>query len=397
MWEEYLSELKLTKEEAVAVKQSSAPKAQRCPHFLTCGGCQLLNWDYTKQIEWKKAQLSKLFNQPIDVMGADQILSYRNKNSFSFQTTKYITTGGFFKAHSKTLIPVEHCLIQDPKAEKIFLSLLKLMKANRIEAYDDKRQTGVVRHAVVRSSESTEEIMLILVVAESPFPGRKNFYQAIRKAHPEVTTLIENLQPIESPYLLGQKESVMFGSGTISDELLGLKFKLGSRSFFQIHPTQASKMFQALKDKAQLKKEDVLIDVYSGVGAIGLLMASQVKQVYCVESNLEAVKLANKNAAENGIHNIEFIKDDATRWLEKTDVKADVLILDPPREGATEAFVKATLKLLPRQIIYVSCNPVTQKRDLSALSSHYKVTDIVGVDLFPQTVHVESMAFLTLK
>jgi len=397
MWEEYVSELKLSESEKAAVKISSAPKDQRCPYFLSCGGCQLLNWDYSKQLAWKKKELEKLFYREVDVLGSIQHTAYRHKNSFSYKTQKYITTGGFYKANSKTLIPVEHCLIQHPKAELIFLSLLKIMKENRIEAFDDGRQTGVIRHAVIRISESTQDIMLILVTGLSPYPGRKNFMAAIRKKHPEITTIIENLQVEASPYLLGNQEEVMFGKGIIIDELLGHQFYMTSRSFFQVHPLQAEVLFKEILAHADLRKTDTLADVYAGVGVIGLLMARQVSKVYSVESNLDSVQLAKKNAELNQIANLKFVRQDATEWLAQMNEPLDVVVMDPPREGATEKFMRRLKEKAPRQIIYISCNPLTQKRDLEVLESTYTLVKLFGVDLFPQTVHLESVALLTRK
>ena len=231
----------------------------------------------------------------VSVVKAEQTTAYRNKNSFTYQTEKYATIGGFYKGHSKTLLSIEHCLIQDPQAEKIFLGLLKIMKSNRIEAYSDKRQTGVIRHAVIRTSESSHELMLILVVGVSPYPGRKNFIQAIKKAFPEITTIVENIQTEPTPYLLGKKDQVVFGKGTIQESLFNLTFNLGARSFFQIHPKQAEVMFRYILGNTNFKKSDRVLDVYAGVGIIGMIVSNYVKQVICIESNDEAVYYAKQN------------------------------------------------------------------------------------------------------
>lgn len=397
MWEEYSSELRLSNEDFLNVKQSSAPKNQRCPYFLSCGGCQLLNWDYPKQIVWKEKQIQALLNTSISVLPARQVIEYRNKNSFSFITEKYITQGGFFKAQSKTLIPIEHCLIQDPKAETIFLSLLKLMKQNRIEAYSDKRQTGVLRHAVVRTSESSSEVMLILVVGITPYPGRKNFIQAIKKAHPEITTIVENHQAEVSPYLMGKKDEVVFGKGYITEKLFGLTFKLGARSFFQIHPKQAEVLFENIVKNTNFRSTDRVIDAYSGVGVLGMVISSNVKQVLCVESNDEAVYYAKQNIQLNELKNVSVVKDDATHWLAHQNEAFDVMLMDPPREGASPEFLAHLLRAKPRIIVYVSCNPKSLARDLKVLHSDYSITHQQGFDLFPQTVHVETLVILTVK
>lgn len=400
MWEDDGSELKLSSAEKEAVKISSAPKTQRCPYFLRCGGCQLLNWDMTRQLAWKQEQLKKLFSNDvsdIEVLGAQKQTAYRHKNSFSYQTQKYITTGGFFKQNSRTLLPIEHCLIQHPIAEAIFLDLLKIMKANRIEAYDDGRNTGTVRHALVRVSHATNEVMLVLVTALSPYPGRKNFLQAIRKAHPEITTIVENIQKDPSPYLLGQDEVVAFGKGFITENLLGKDFHVSARTFFQVHPEQAEVMFKTIMDKADLRKTDTLVDVYSGVGVIGILLADQVQNVISVESNQDASNLAKKNADLNKISNIRFVRRDATEWIMASNDTVDVIVMDPPREGASAAFMQSVKYKRPRTIIYISCNPISQKRDIEILKSDYVIESLFGVDLFPHTVHVESVCILKRK
>jgi 23S rRNA (uracil1939-C5)-methyltransferase len=396
MFEEIVTELRLTPSELEDIRVSKAPKNQYCPYFEVCGGCQLLTWPYEKQVEWKKNQLKDLFKSKddIDFIGAEQTTAYRHKNSISFKQQGLSIIAGFYKPKSHQLININHCLIQHPAAEKIFLSLKDIMKKNRIEPYDEDRETGVLRHALVRVSKHTNQILLVLVVGQSPYPGRKNFIAAIRKAHPEITTIIENVHPIKSPFLMGKKEEVVFGKGFIQEKMNDKLFNIQSRTFFQIHIDQAEHLFNEVIKYSDLKPTDVCIDAYAGVGVIGMLLADKVKQVISVESNPDSIQIGKKNAELNGIKNIQFVHKDATEWLKSSTQAFDVLVMDPPREGAGYAFMDTIATKKPNTIIYISCNPVTQVKDLQQISKSYKVVKRFGVDLFPQTIHVESVVIL---
>ena len=399
MFEEIVTELSLSINELEDIKNSKAPKNQYCPYFEVCGGCQLLTWPYEKQVEWKKSQLKEVFKSKdeIEFLEAEQVTAYRHKNSISFKQHHTQIMAGFYKPKSHQLININHCVIQHPVAEKIFLSLKDLMKKNRIEAFDEDRQTGVLRHALVRVSKHTSQVLLTLVVGQTPYPGRKNFIAAIRKAHPEITTIIENYYPIKSSFLLGKKEETVFGRGFIQEKLNDKVFSIQSRTFFQIHIDQAERLFNEVIKSSDLKPSDVCIDAYAGVGVIGMLMSDKVKTVISVESNPDSVQLAKRNAEFNGIKNIQFIQKDATEWIKNSTENFDVLVMDPPREGAGYTFMDTIAQKKPNTIIYISCNPVTQAKDLLQLSKSYKVVKRFGVDLFPQTIHVECITLLTRK
>ncbi len=399
MFEEIVTELSLSINELEDIKNSKAPKNQYCPYFEVCGGCQLLTWPYEKQVEWKKSQLKEVFKSKDDIefLEAEQVTAYRHKNSISFKQHHTQIMAGFYKPKSHQLININHCVIQHPVAEKIFLSLKDLMKKNRIEAFDEDRQTGVLRHALVRVSKHTSQVLLTLVVGQTPYPGRKNFIAAIRKAHPEITTIIENYHPIKSSFLLGKKEETVFGRGFIQEKLNDKVFSIQSRTFFQIHIDQAERLFNEVIKSSDLKPSDVCIDAYAGVGVIGMLMSDKVKTVISVESNPDSVQLAKRNAEFNGIKNIQFIQKDATEWIKNSTENFDVLVMDPPREGAGYTFMDTIAQKKPNTIIYISCNPVTQAKDLLQLSKSYKVVKRFGVDLFPQTIHVECITLLTRK
>jgi 23S rRNA (uracil1939-C5)-methyltransferase len=271
------------------------------------------------------------------------------------------------------------------------------MKKNRIEPFDEDRQTGVLRHALVRVSKHTNQVLLTLVVGKTPYPGRKNFIAAIRQAHPEITTIIENYHPIKSSFLLGKKEEVVFGRGYIQEKLNDKVFNIQSRTFFQIHIDQAERLFNEVVQYSDLKPTDVCVDAYAGVGVIGMLVSDKVKTLISVESNPDSIQIGKRNAELNGIKNIQFVQKDATEWIKSTTQAFDILVMDPPREGAGYAFMDTIAQKKPGTIIYISCNPVTQAKDLLQLSKSYQIVKRFGVDLFPQTIHVESVVILKRK
>lgn len=399
MFEEIVTELRLSTSDLEDIKGSKAPKEQYCPYFEVCGGCQLLTWPYEKQVEWKKNQLKEVFKlkEDVEFISADQVTEYRHKNSISFKQHHTQIIAGFYKPKSHQLININHCVIQHPVAEKIFLSLKDLMKKNRIEPFDEDRQTGVLRHALVRVSKHTNQVLLTLVVGKTPYPGRKNFIAAIRQAHPEITTIIENYHPIKSSFLLGKKEEVVFGRGYIQEKLNDKIFNIQSRTFFQIHIDQAERLFNEVIQYSDLKPTDVCVDAYAGVGVIGMLVSDKVKTLISVESNPDSIQIGKRNAELNGIKNIQFVQKDATEWIKSTTQAFDVLVMDPPREGAGYAFMDTIAQKKPGTIIYISCNPVTQAKDLLQLSKSYQIVKRFGVDLFPQTIHVESVVILKRK
>ena len=268
------------------------------------------------------------------------------------------------------------------------------MKAQRIEPYDPQTGEGTIKQVVIRTTGSG--VMVILVNAQTRFPGRKNLIQALRQAHPEITSIIENTHPKDSPYVLSQQNTVLYGPDHLIETVGTHRFKVGPSSFFQIYPDQAFRLFEEGLNLAELRLSDKVADLYCGVGVFGLLAAPRVKQVIGIESSPTALAFAKDNANLNGVTNVTFVKADATQAMSQLS-NIDIVLMDPPREGATKAFIDALMTLSPRTIVYVSCNPVTQVRDLGQLSRHYTIAHVRGADLFPQTTHIESVAVLHRK
>lgn len=388
-------ELTLSATDRLSLSTSVPPTAHRCPYAQSCGACQLLNWSDETQAQWKHNQLVEVFKplkvEPQPFFSAPHPLGYRRKNTYVFKAVKRDILAGFYAGGSKRLLDIKHCLIQDPRADAIFSTLKRLMKAQRIQPYDPQTGEGTIKNVVIRTTASG--VMVILVNAQREFPGRKNLIQALRQAHPEITSLIENTHPKDSPYVLSNQNTVLVGPDHLIEGLGPWRFKLGPSSFFQVYPDQAYRLFEDGLSHAQLKPTDKVADLYCGVGVFGILASKQVHSVIGIESNPTALSFAKDNAKLNAVSNVSFVKADATEAL--AQLKAiDVVLMDPPREGASKAFIDAVIALNPRSIVYVSCNPITQVRDLLQLSRHYTIVHVRGADLFPQTTHIESVAVL---
>ncbi len=400
MQDESYFELRISDQDLQSIKSSNPPKGQYCPYFLKCGGCQLLNWEYERQIDWKSKQMEALCRDiqltPKPFLSASEIFGYRHKNTYTLKAHKMDILGGFYAMNSKNLVTINHCLIQDQKAEAIFNSIKVILKQQKQQVYDPNTDEGYLKHIVIRVSSASNEIMVILVNASSEFPGRKNVITALRKAHPEITSIVENTNPKQGPYVLSNTNHLLYGRETLTEKMGGLTFHLGPSSFFQVHPQQAELMFKEALSHLDFKPTDTLVDLYCGVGVMALMCATQVKTVIGVESNPVAIKFANENAKLNAITNAKFYKKDVDEFMGTVE-GADIVLMDPPREGASMNFINKLIKMNPRQILYISCNPLTQIRDLKQLSLQYKVTWIQGVDLFPHTKHIESFAILEKK
>lgn len=388
-------ELTLSVADRQALSTSPVPAAHRCPYAQSCGACQLLNWSDETQAVWKHQQLLEVFKplkvEPQPFFSAPSPLGYRRKNTYVFKAVKREIMAGFYAGGSKRLLDIKHCLIQDPRADAIFTTLKRLMKAQRILPYDPQTQEGTIKNVVIRTT--TTGVMVILVNAQTQFPGRKNLIQALRQAHPEITSIVENTHPKDSPYVLSNQNTVLYGPDQLIEVMGPWRFKLGPSSFFQVYPDQAYRLFEDGLSQAHLKPTDQVADLYCGVGVFGILASKQVHRVIGIESNPTALSVARDNAKLNDCLNVSFLKADATEALAQLTA-IDVVLMDPPREGATKAFIDAVITLNPRTIVYVSCNPITQVRDLLQLSRQYTIAHVRGADLFPQTTHIESVAVL---
>ena len=370
---------------------------KQCPVFKKCGGCQYLNLTYEEQLEKKKKELQRLLKGicPIhEVIGMENPWHYRNKVHAVFShDRKGNPISGVYQENSHIVLPVESCLIEDEKADEIIGTIRGMLKSFKIRTYDEDTGYGLLRHVLVKRGFATGEIMVVLVTASPVFPSRNNFVKALRQKHPEITTVIQNINGRDTSMVLGDREQVLYGKGYIEDVLCGCRFRISARSFYQVNPVQTEVLYSKAMEYAGLTGKETVVDAYCGIGTIGIVASRKAKQVIGVELNPDAVRDAVRNARANKIDNIRFYQGDAGDFLQKMAAngeKADVVFMDPPRSGSTERFMAAAAAMGPKRIVD------TLARDLKYLRKKgYRVEKGVGVDLFPWTGHCEVIVSLS--
>jgi 23S rRNA (uracil1939-C5)-methyltransferase len=406
-----------------------------CPVSKKCGGCQYVGVPYEEQLAKKQKQVEKLlkgFGKVRPIVGMEQPLYYRNKVHavYDFQKGKGIVSG-IYQENSHHVIPVDSCILENQKADAIIVSIRELAKSFKIKTYNEDTGYGLLRHVLVRVGHATGQIMVVLVLGSPILPSKKNFVTALCKLHPEITTIIVNVNNKKTSMVLGDKEQVIYGKGYIEDVLCGRTFRISSKSFYQVNSVQTEKLYDKAIEYAHLTGKETIVDAYCGIGTIGLAAAGAAKKVIGVELNKDAVRDAVSNAKRNQITNADFYQNDAGRFMvqmAQSDTKVDVVFMDPPRSGSTEEFMDALLQLHPDRIVYISCNPETLARDLKYLTAGgnreksadagneqkaagkqawmkgakrgtggYCVVDITPYDMFPWTEHVETVVLMSRK
>lgn len=376
-----------------------------CPLYKKCGGCQLQNMDYQKQLKWKQIKVERLlkkFCKVDDIKGMYFPYHYRNKVQAAFGMTKNKQIiSGVYQSSSHRIVAVNQCMIEDKKSDEIIVYIRELLKSFKLQAYDEYSSQGFLRHVLVKRGFSTNQIMVVLVTAVPIFPAKKNFVGALLKKYPEITTIVMNINPYQTSLVLGERQTILYGKGYIEDVLCGCRFRISPKSFYQINPTQTQILYNKAIEMAGITGNEVVVDTYCGIGTIGLIASKKAKKVIGVEINKDAIKDAIFNAKMNKINNVRFFNVDASDFMVDMASKGenvDVLFMDPPRSGSDEKFLSSTIKLSPKKIVYISCNVETQERDLTYLVNNgYTVKQIQPVDMFPHTNHVESVVLLTRK
>ena len=374
-----------------------------------CGGCPMLGMDYAAQLKQKEETVKKLLGKfgPVNaIRGAEDPYHYRNKVISTF-TTGWggKLTSGIYAANSHKVLPVESCLLQDEVLDKTMLAVRAAANACHYQPYDEDKGTGLLRHCLLRRGVVTGQVMVVLVTAQPVLPGAKNFVKALlaeaKKQDVTITTVVQNVNPRKTSVVLGDMEKVLYGKGFILDELCGKTYALSPRSFYQINHAQTEVLYGLAVEAAHLTGKEVVLDAYCGIGTIGLTAADHAKQVVGVEVNRDAVHDAIGNAKHNGVKNASFFAADATKWISEAAAageRADVIFMDPPREGSTPQFIDSVARMAPKRVVYVSCNPVTLARDLELLTRKgYKVESSTPVDMFPHSEHVETVVLLSHK
>lgn len=368
-----------------------------------CGGCSMLSLPYEEQLKKKQKTVNKLlgkFGKVSPIVGMEDPFHYRNKVISTFYTGKdKKLRSGIYEQGTHKVLPVKSCYLHKEALDEAVEAVRQAARACKYQPYHEDRHTGLVRHVLARHSYTTDEILVCLVTASPILPGSNNFVKKLRELCPKVTTIVQNINPRSTSAVLGEKEKILYGKGYIVDELCGVKFRIAASSFYQINPVQTEKLYEAAIKAAGLNGKQSILDAYCGVGTIGLSAAKKAKSVIGVELNKSAIQCAVQNVRTNGVKNAKFICDDATKFILKmaaSDQRVDVVFMDPPRAGSTPEFLDAVSRMKPSKIVYVSCNPETQKRDLEILvKKGWKVEMIQPFDLFPHTEHVECVVLLS--
>lgn len=401
-------EKKAFKEKKPAPKKEECtkkPEKKGCPYAKKCGGCNGLKKSYEEELgqkqRWAETLLGKLTNVD-DILGMENPLHYRHKvhAAFSYDRRGNIIAG-VYEQNSHRVVDIDSCMIEDETAGKIIRSIKELCGKFRIKAYDEDLGTGVIRHVLIRTGFVTGEILVVLVTGTAIFPVKNLFLKELLKRHPEITTVVQNLNDKKTSMVLGDRQNIWYGRGYIEDELCGKRFGISPKSFYQVNPKQTEVLYRTAMECAGLTGKEKVIDAYCGIGTIGIIAAEQAGQVLGVELNRDAVRDAKLNAKRNGTDNIRFFQGDAGRLMTQMAAEgehADVVFMDPPRSGSSEEFLDAVAKLSPEKVVYISCNPETMERDLVYLMKYqYKIKACRPVDLFPWTEHIEAVVKLVRK
>lgn len=377
-------------------------KKQGCPYQKKCGGCTDQHLSYEASLKKKQemaVKFLKKYGKVEPVIGMEEPQYYRNKvHRVVAGDRKGNCFTGIYEANSHRIVKVDSCLIEDQKADAICATIAKLMKSFKMRPYNEDTGYGFLRHILIRVGHTTGQYLVVLVTSSPVFPSKNNFVKALRKEHPYISSIVANVNNRHTSMILGEKEQILYGKGYIEDVLCGKRFRISPKSFYQVNAVQTEKLYRVALDYAQLTGEERVFDAYSGIGTIGMAASDNAKEVLCVELNGDAVKDAKANAKANKVNNIRFIKADAGDFMVKMAAqgeKVDVVFMDPPRSGSTQEFMQSCLRLAPKKIVYVSCNPETLDRDLKYLTKKdYKVQKIQPVDCFPYTGHLETVVQL---
>lgn len=390
-------------------KKSKFRQEIDCATYKRCGGCDLRHIKYEQTLKMKQNAVQALVNKTLknkievkETLGMENPFFYRNKAQYPVGVNKdRKPIIGAFANRTHEVIPIKNCLIQNPKSEAIAKFILEFIKEKNISIYNEKTGRGFFRHIVIKVGIKTNEIMCIFVINGKKFPYEDELVEKLKQNYPEIKTIVKNINMKNTNVILGQENINLYGNGYIEDVLGEYKFKISPLSFYQVNPKQAEKLYNLGIEMAKVSKEDTVFDLYCGIGTISLFIAKYAKKVYGVEIVEQAIKDAKQNAKINNIENVQFIAGDTKIVLEdliyKKGIIADIVIFDPPRKGLDNNSINNILKIKPKKIVYISCNPATLIRDLALFEKLYEVKTIIPVDMFPFTKHVECVSVLQLK
>lgn len=380
-----------------------------CVTYKRCGGCELRHIDYNYTLKMKQAIVQNLVNKTLSkqievepTIGMKEPYYYRNKLQYPVgKNVEGKAVMGVFAKRTHEIIPVENCMIQNHYAQEVAKEFVKIINEQHISVYDEIKRSGAIRHIVIKIGVYTNEIMCIFVTNEEKIKNEELMIKQLTTKFPSIKTIVKNVNRRNTNVILGDKNIVVFGDGYINDKLGKYTFKISPMSFYQTNPIQTEVLYNKTIEFADLKKEDIICDLYCGIGTIGIFASKHVKKVYGIEIVEEAIKMAKENAMINRVKNIEFMTGDVEKvfetMLQKKKVTPDVIIVDPPRRGLDNTTIETILKIGVSRLVYVSCNPATMVRDLKLLEMKYDVKKIQPVDMFPFTNGIECVTGLKLR
>lgn len=380
-----------------------------CDTYKRCGGCDLRHIDYEETLNIKQQKVQNLVNKTLTnkvnvlkTVGMGNPYNYRNKAQYPIGKDKNgQTIIGVFAKRTHEIIPIKECMIQKKESHEIAEFIVEYMKKNNISSYNEKNKKGLVRHIVTKVGIQTNEIMCIIVINGNKIPGEEKLANEIVEKFPNVRAVIKNINLKDTNVIMGSKNETISGRGYITDVLGDYIFKISPMSFYQVNPIQAEALYNIAIEKAEINNQDIVCDLYCGIGTIGIFASKYAKKVYGIEIVNQAIEDANINAKLNNIENIEFIcgdvEDSFENLIKKQKIQPSLVIIDPPRKGLDNNTIQNIINLDVKKVIYISCNPATLVRDLKLFEKNYKISDIQPVDMFPFTSHVECVVAMFLK
>ena len=377
----------------------------RCPLANICGGCQIMHMDYRAQLDIKRKRveetlerIGKINTTVHPTIGMENPYEYRNKAQFPVGIVDGQAVLGFYKKGTHDIVRTDYCHIQAPVNIEIIKIIKEYIKKYDISVYNEKTRKGLLRHVVTRVGFKTGELMIVLITNGKELPYKDELIEMLKTNIKGLKSIVHNINDKNTNVIFGRESRTIYGEDKISDYIGGLKFKISDQSFFQVNPIQTEKLYEKTLEYASLTGEENVFDIYCGTGSISLFLAQQAKKVIGVEVVETAIENAKENAKINNIHNTEFYVGKAEEVIPKLyekGLKADVVVVDPPRKGCEEIVLETIAKMEPKRIVYVSCNPASLARDLAYLEERgYKTLEVQPVDMFGHTAHVECIALI---
>lgn len=381
-----------------------------CPVYEECGGCQLQHLRYDQQLKEKRdiviqslERHTKLAVEQLDIretIGMEDPWNYRNKSQFQVGNRDGKILAGLYGINSHKLVNIQQCVVQHPLTNKATESVKRILQDLNIPIYNEKTRKGIVRTIVARVGIQTGELQIVLITSQKNLPQKDVLVQKIKKAVPEVKSIVQNVNGQKTSLIFGDESVTLEGADFIQETLGDLQFELSARTFFQLNPEQTIRLYNEVKEAADLTGKEKVVDAYCGVGTIGLWIADKAGEIRGMDIIRESIDDAKKNAERHGMKHAEYVVGKAEevmpKWV-KEGWRPDVVIVDPPRTGLDQQLLKTILQVKPKKVVYVSCNPSTLAKDIAVLAPKYKVNYMQPVDMFPQTSHIEVVTQLVLK